>query len=73
MNKKIKHLDGHEVSIKTTDSEVIQPDQWTVIKGKGMPVRNGAGYGDLHVKFKVKLPKKLNAEQQKIISTIFIQ
>lgn len=63
MSKKIKHLDGHEVSIKTSDNEVIQPDQWVVIKGKGMPIRNGSGYGDLHVKFKVKLPKKLTPEQ----------
>lgn len=32
-SKKIRHLDGHMVEVKPSEDEVIQPDQWVIIKG----------------------------------------
>lgn len=61
--KTIMHLDGHKVTVKSDPNEVIQPDQWKIIKGEGMP-RKGAPWehGDLHVKMKVTLPRKLSQQ-----------
>ena len=37
------------------------------LKGKGMTKLHGRGYGDLHVKVDVVVPKKLSAEQKKLL------
>ena len=59
--KTITHMDGHSVVIKSDKEEVIQPDQWKILKGEGMPKKNySSEYGDLHAKIKVTLPKKLS-------------
>lgn len=57
--KKINHLDGHEVTIKSQPKEVIQPFSWQIIPGEGMPVRSTGEFGDLHAKMLVNFPKKL--------------
>ena len=57
-------MDGKKVTIKSEPDEIIQPDQWKIIKGEGMPKKNSPGeHGDLHVKLKVTLPKKLSEKQ----------
>ena len=57
----VNHLDGHVVTIKNEKDEIIQPDQWKIIKGEGMPKRGTPSeFGDLHVKCKVVLPRKLS-------------
>lgn len=67
----ITHLDNHKFEVKSSFNEIIQPDQWIIIKGKGMPLRNDPeSFGDLHVKMKVTLPKSLTAEQVKTIKEI---
>jgi DnaJ-class molecular chaperone len=38
--KVINHLDGKEVLLKSSESEIIQPESWHVLKGFGMPIRN---------------------------------
>ena len=59
----VKHLDGHIVKIENSKDQIIQPDQWLIIKGEGMPKRGvPSEKGDLHVKCKVVLPKKLSAK-----------
>ena len=63
-------LDGHEVTIEEKEM-VIQPDKWRVYSGEGMPIRSKPSKkGDLHVQFKVSLPRRLSAEQLAIIETI---
>jgi DnaJ-class molecular chaperone len=63
-SKTVTHLDGHIVKIESEPNQVIQPDQWLIIKGEGMPKRNvPSEFGDLHVKCKIVLPKKLSKKQ----------
>jgi DnaJ-class molecular chaperone len=60
--REIVHLDGHKVRIKNEADQIMQPDQWLIIKNEGMPVKSMYRMmGDLHVKCKVKLPNKLSA------------
>jgi len=40
------------------------------LKGKGMPVYNGQGAGDLYVKIEAKLPESLTAEQKVLIQKL---
>jgi len=70
--KTVKHLDDHYTEISAKPNEVIQPFSVKIIKGEGMPVHNDPGtYGDMHVKFNVKLPKKLSDKDKELIKKIF--
>jgi len=70
-SKTVDHLDGHKVKVETEAGEIIQPDQWLIIKGQGMPLRSvPSDFGDLHIKMKVKIPQTLTASQKEIIKTI---
>ncbi len=40
------------------------------LKGKGMPVYGGGGYGDLFVKLQVQLPVKLNPHQKELLEKL---
>ena len=62
-DKKITHMDGHEVTIakKTT----TQPNEVMKIKEEGMPVHNfPSQHGDLHVKLKLQMPRSLTDSQK---------
>ncbi len=39
-----------------------------ILKGKGMPVLNGKGFGDQKVRVNIQMPKRPTARQQKIIA-----
>ena len=43
----LSHLDGHSFSIKVND--VTECDHVLRVPGKGMPRRNGRGFGDLYL------------------------
>jgi molecular chaperone DnaJ len=65
---------GDEVVLPTLDGKVKYkiPDgtqSGTVfrLKGKGVPILNGFGRGDLYVKVNVETPKKLNDKQKKLL------
>jgi len=58
----IKHVDGHDVVIKS--NEVIDCDYVKVIKAEGMPTDRG-GFGDLIVTFEIEFPSKKFGNQQK--------
>ena len=63
-------MDGRSVIIKSEKDEIIQPDQWKIFKGEGMPKKhNPSESGDLHAKIKVNLPKKLSAKQMELAKT----
>jgi len=51
----VKHLDDHDVVIKST--KVINCDTLKVIKGEGMPTESG-GFGNLLVTFDIQFPKR---------------
>jgi DnaJ-class molecular chaperone len=69
-NKKIKHMDGREFYIES--NKITQPNEERIVSGEGMPVHKFPSQkGDLHINFKVVLPKTLNKEEKKLISEIF--
>lgn len=68
-NKEFKHLDNREVKINK--SKPTQPFEVKPLKGEGMPVHNSASNkGDLHLKFKVRLPEKLSDAEKSLIESI---
>ena len=57
--KKIRHLDGSDVYIDNND--IIQDGNIKIIEHKGLPYRgNKFRFGDLFVKFNVKVPAKFS-------------
>ena len=44
-----------------------QPGTIVKVAGRGMPRLNGKGYGDLYVKFKIRVPDHLDADDRKIL------
>lgn len=58
----VKHVDGHDVVIKSND--VIDCDFVKVIESEGMPTESG-GFGDLIVTFEIAFPYKQFSNQQK--------
>ncbi|MES1919897.1 hypothetical protein MHBO_001647 [Bonamia ostreae] len=66
---------GTKKRIPTLNGEVIltvkpgtQPGEVNRMAGKGIKVLNRPSYGDQFVHFNVSLPKKLNAEQKKLMN-----
>jgi len=70
-SKSFKHLDGHEVIVKSEPGEIIQPFSWGIFKDEGMPIRGTSDHGELHVKFLVNFPKTLSAKQKELVELIF--
>lgn len=60
--RRIKHLDGHMVTIKRTDT--TQPNQVITVKEEGMPEHGDTPTGHLYVTVKVVLPSKLTDQQR---------
>jgi curved DNA-binding protein len=69
---------GGEARVPTLKGDVVlripagtQPGQSFRLKGKGMPhLKDSAHYGDLFVKAKVTVPKKLSAEEKKLFEQL---
>ncbi|HSW09590.1 MAG TPA: molecular chaperone DnaJ [Bacillota bacterium] len=65
---------GTEVAVPTLDGEVkltvppgTQPGADFRLRGKGMPARGGSARGDLHVRVKVLVPRRLNSRQRQLL------
>jgi DnaJ family protein A protein 2 len=59
-SQQVLHLDRHAFTVASKPNQIIQPDEWIIIKGEGMPKRgNPTEFGDMHVKMKVRLPASL--------------
>lgn len=58
----LMQLDG--VSFDITIDDIIECDEVLRIPGKGMPRRNGRGYGDLFMTFEVDFPETLSSDQK---------
>ncbi len=63
---------GSDISVSALDGSVtvklpagIQDGQKLRLKGKGLPKRNGS-FGDMYIRVKIKLPKKLTPQQKKL-------
>ena len=64
----LTHLDGHEFTVNVDD--VTECDHVLRVPGKGMPRRNGKGFGDLYLTFEVDFPDSLSAKQKEAIKKI---
>ncbi len=67
---------GADVEIPTMEGEATlhipegsQSDTVFRLKGKGMPQVRGFGRGDMKVKLKVEIPRRLNKEQREALAT----
>jgi len=65
---------GGEVEVPTLDEPIkikippgIQPGETMAVEGKGMPDPHGGTRGDLIVRFKVEIPKKLTKRQEELL------
>ena len=68
---------GTTAEIPTVDTKVkvkidagTQPEKILRLRGKGLPDVNGYGTGDLLVRIHVWIPKKLNAEEKKLLDRL---
>jgi molecular chaperone DnaJ len=59
-----------EGKVKVKIESGTQPQKILRLRGKGLPDVNGYGRGDLLVKIHVWIPKKLSAEEKKILESI---
>ncbi|CAG9462517.1 unnamed protein product [Pedinophyceae sp. YPF-701] len=66
----ILHLDGRQLAVPVLD--VAYPGKRTVIKGEGLPRRDGSGRGDLVVEFGSKFPRYLTQTQKDILLAGFL-
>mmetsp|Transcript_13479 Transcript_13479/g.20514 ORF Transcript_13479/g.20514 Transcript_13479/m.20514 type:complete len:370 (-) Transcript_13479:37-1146(-) len=64
----LTHLDNKKFVV--TVNGVTECDHIMRVPGKGMPRRNGNGYGDLYVKFEVDFPDELTETQKTAIREI---
>lgn len=64
----LMQLDG--VSFDITIDDIIECDEVLRIPGKGMPRRNGRGFGDLFMTFEVDFPEALSSDQKKKLREI---
>ena len=68
---------GAEIRVPTMDGEHTlkipegtQPGTTFRIRGKGVPVLNGHGKGDLYVEIRVQIPAKLNKRQRELLQEL---
>ena len=69
-SKKLKHLDGHFVTLKETG--VTQPNHIKKIRGEGLPNHEyPSETGDLDVIFKVQIPENFTSHQMELWAKFF--
>jgi molecular chaperone DnaJ len=68
---------GVTLTVPTIDGQVeleleegIQPGDVRVLRGKGMPVLQGSGRGDHRVLVNVLVPRRLSAEQRRLLEEL---
>jgi molecular chaperone DnaJ len=68
---------GARVKVPTLDGEAeidvgpgTQPGTVHLLRGKGMPNVHGRGVGDLAVRFTIAVPRKLSAEQKRLLEEL---
>jgi len=64
----LTHVDDHKFTVQVDG--VIDCDHVLRVPGKGMPRRNGRGFGDLFLTFEVDFPDKLSDKQKTEINKI---
>lgn len=65
----LTQLDGQQFTV--TIDDIIECDEVLRVPGKGMPRRNGKGFGDLFITFEVDFPEVITPEQKEKLRAIF--
>jgi DnaJ family protein B protein 11 len=65
----LNQLDGQPFTV--TIDDIIECDEVLRVPGKGMPRRNGKGYGDLFITFDVEFPEVITPDQKEKLRAIF--
>jgi DnaJ-class molecular chaperone len=65
----LTQLDGQQFTV--TIDDIIECDEVLRVPGKGMPRRNGKGFGDLFITFEVDFPDAITPEQKEKLRAIF--
>eukprot|EP00929_Paragymnodinium_shiwhaense_P019061 TRINITY_DN13112_c0_g2_i1.p1 TRINITY_DN13112_c0_g2~~TRINITY_DN13112_c0_g2_i1.p1 ORF type:complete len:490 (+),score=114.90 TRINITY_DN13112_c0_g2_i1:82-1551(+) len=58
----VKFLDGEDIVVRSREGNVLQPGDFVVVKGKGMPRPQGKQHGDLLVRIQVDFPTTIDKE-----------
>ena len=68
---------GARVKVPTLDGPIdldvasgTQPGTVKVLRGRGLPNVHGRGVGDLAVRFTISVPRKLSAEQERLVNEL---
>ena len=65
-----QHLDGRTVTVAQT--KITKPGETKRLKGEGMPHHNfPSEFGDLVVKFQIKMPAQLSGAQREAVESLF--
>ena len=68
--RRIRHLDGHQVLI--ANDAISSPGQVIVIRGEGMPIKGvPSEFGELRVELQVNFPKSVSAEEREWLQNHF--
>ena len=66
----VEHLDGRTVTVAQT--KITKPGETKRLKGEGMPHHNfPSEFGDLVVKFQIKMPAQLSGAQREAVESLF--
>jgi len=61
--KRVAHLDGRQVAVRSEPGQIVSPGQTLVLKGEGMPqLEVSSLFGDLVITFEVVFPKALSED-----------
>ena len=65
----ITTLDGKSVNVDVP--EIVDPKHVKVLVGEGMPLsKSPAARGDMKIKFDIRFPKELSAEQRATLKSV---
>jgi len=65
---KILTIEGREIKLKVRPG--TESGTMVRLRGFGVPHLRGRGRGDLYVRFRVKIPQKLNRRQRELIEEL---
>jgi len=63
-----KHHDGNDIIIR--NKNILKSGSKKMISGKGFPIENSVGAGDLTIIYNIVFPNSLDDKQKQIISTL---
>jgi DnaJ family protein A protein 2 len=62
------HLDGKPVIFKSPKDHILANGEYAVLQNFGMPIRKTEKFGDLYIKFNVKMPQASDIQKPKTIA-----